>query len=127
MLYDFSDFFQNDNGVLLDNFLDKYTSHLNLDGSDDALLSGYYKNILDMFNKPFELEEILLLFENLAKHEVSLEYPYVIITNEIYSLKSMLIDQIILADVNSNIFEFLSLFNKINNRIANIYLNEYTN
>lgn len=127
MLYDFSDFFQNDNGVLLDNFLDKYTSHLNLDGSDDALLSGYYKNILDMFNKPFELEEILSLFENLAKHEVLLGYPYVIITNEIYSLKSMLIDQIILADVNSNIFEFLSLFNKINNRIANIYLNEYTN
>jgi len=127
MRYNFSEFFQGNNEILLNEFLDKHTSHLNAEDYSVSILSGHYKNILDKFKTSFELEEMLELFENLAKHESSLEYPYIIITNEIYSLKSMLIHNMETTGSKSNIFEFFTLFNKINNRIAQIYLDEYIN
>ena len=59
MKYDFSEFFKNDNEMLLDEFLDKYTSHLNSEENSVSILTGHYKNILDAFSTSFELEEIL--------------------------------------------------------------------
>jgi len=75
MRYNFSEFFQGNNEILLNEFLDKHTSHLNAEDYSVSILSGHYKNILDKFKTSFELEEMLELFENLAKHESSLEYP----------------------------------------------------
>jgi len=125
MLYDFSEFFKNDNEVLLHDFLDKYTSRLDSEEDSVSILTGHYQNIFNMLATPFELNDILTAFENLAKHEISLESPYVIITNEVYSLKSLLISKMGTSNSNSSIFEFFSLFKEINNKIAKIYLDEY--
>ena len=125
MLYDFSEFFEKEKDFLLDEFLDKHTSHINLTEDTHSVLNERYKDIFDIFNRSFELEEILALFENLAKYEISLDHPYIIITNEIFSLKNMLINKIKSQYSNSSIFDFLILFNHINNKIAKIYLDAY--
>jgi len=125
MLYNFSEFFKDEKEYLLDEFLERYTSHINLSEDSYHILIERYKDIFDIFHRSFELEEILVLFENLAKYEISLEHPYIIITNEIFSLKNMLINKIKSTHTNSSIFDFLSLFNDINNKIAKIYLDTY--
>lgn len=125
-MYDFSEFFKDD-ATLVSQFLDRYTAHLNSEEHSLSILTGHYKHILEMFNRAFEEEEILTLFENLARHEILLSHQYVIMTNEIFCLKSMLINKMTSEHKNSSVFEFIKLFNKINNRVANIYLNEYIN
>ena len=125
MVYDFSEFFKDEKDFLLDEFLDKYTSHINLDEDAYNILIERYKDIFDIFGCSFEIKEILDLFENLAKYEISLDHPYIIIINEVFSLKNMLINKITATHTNSSIFDFLTLFNKINNKIAKIYLDGY--
>ena len=125
MVYDFSEFFKDEKDSLLDEFLDKCTSHINLDENVYNILIERYKDIFNIFGRSFEKKEILILFENLAKYETLLDYPYIIIINEVFSLKSILINKITSIHKNSGIFEFLSLFNEINNKIAKIYLDGY--
>jgi len=127
MIYDFSQFFKNNNEFLLDEFIDKYTSHLHTEENNFSIFTEHYKNIFTTFSRPFELDDILNDFEKLAIHEVSLEHPYIIIINEVYGLKNLLISQMTNPEINANstVFEFLELFNKITNKIAQIYLNEY--
>ncbi|WP_455757189.1 diguanylate cyclase [Sulfurimonas sp.] len=129
MLYDFSQYFKDNNEFLLDEFIDKYTSHFNTEEDETSVLTTHYKNIFNTLAAPFELNDILEIFENLAKHETFLEQPYVIMINEIYGLKSMLINRMTTSefnkDTNSSIFEFLSLFKNINNKVAEIYLHKY--
>ena len=125
MEYNFSKFFKDNNNLLLDEFIDKYTYNLTLDDNSCSMLNHHYQNIIELFSSPFKLEEILNNFENLAKYEIVLENPYVITINEIYSLKTILINQIVPIDTNSSVFELLALFEKINDKIAQIYLDEY--
>lgn len=124
MLYDFSKFFK-DNDLLLNDFLDKYTAHVNTNNDSCDILKGHYKNIFKMLSAPFERQDILKRFENLAKYQILLEHPYIIIANEIYCLKSLMMQKMISLNSNADIFKFISLFDDINNTIAKIYLHEY--
>ena len=72
MLYNFSQFFKDDE-LLLDEFLDKYTAHLDKNSDCCDILKGHYINILNIFSAPFEGQDILKRFENLAKYQILLE------------------------------------------------------
>ncbi|OIP55267.1 MAG: diguanylate cyclase [Helicobacteraceae bacterium CG2_30_36_10] len=124
MLYNFSQFFKDDE-LLLDEFLDKYTAHLDKNSDCCDILKGHYINILNIFSAPFEGQDILKRFENLAKYQILLEHPYIIITNEIYCLQSLMMQKMASTHSNTNLLQFLSLFSEVNNRVAKIYLREY--
>ncbi|MBU1658162.1 diguanylate cyclase [bacterium] len=125
-MYDFSQFFKNSNNQITEEFINKYTSYLNISDKDSvSILSSHYKKILEAFSAPFEQDELLELFKNLAQYQVAIETPYVIITNEIYGLKSILLSEIINGSSGPDVIEFILLFSKINNKIAHVYLLEY--
>ncbi|MFT5660216.1 MAG: diguanylate cyclase [Sulfurimonas sp.] len=125
MLYDFSSFFYGENNILLDDFFDKYTTHLNDERNSVSVLTGHYKNILNTLAEPFEEENILTLFEELAKHEVLLGHPYVIMSNEMHNFKAILISKMAEKEQTNDIIRLIFLFKKINNSIAHIYLHSY--
>lgn len=125
MLYDFSEFFRGENNILLDDFFDKYTAHLNDEKYSVSVLTGYYRDILHTFSQPFEEEIILKLFAELAEHEVILGHPYIIMSNEMHNFKSILISKMAEENYADGIMEFIFLFKKIHNVIANIYLQSY--
>ena len=81
---------------------------------------AHYKKILETFSSPFELEELIVLFEDLARYKMSISAPYVIMTNEIYGLKNILISKMVDANANTRILDLFSIFKLINNRVAKI-------
>lgn len=125
MLYNFSEYFNGENNILLDDFFDQYT--IDFDDEDDSvsILTGYYKSILDKFNLSFQEKDILELFKRLAKHQVQLNHPYIIMTNEMYCFKNLIINKMAEQKANSNICEFIFLFKKINDVVAHVYLESY--
>ncbi len=86
---------------------------------------AHYKKIIDTFNSPFEQEELIVSFEDLARYKISISIPYVIMTNEIYGLKNILISKIVNANANQKILDIFSMFKLINDRVAKIYLHSY--
>jgi diguanylate cyclase len=128
MTYDFSDIFKNQSKVLLEDFIDKYTSCIKYSPEDGKPYAHiYYEKILQTIASPFEEEELLLAFEDLANYKISRSIPYVIVTNEIYGLKGLLISKMSEHSAHSNVLELLKITDKINNRVAHTYLTEYIN
>lgn len=128
MIYDFSDIFQNQSEVLLEDFIDKYTSCIKYSPENNQTHTlMYYEKILKIIDTSFEEEELLLAFEELANYKIACAIPYVIVTNEIYGLKSLLISKISEHSAHLKVLELLKITNKINNRVALIYLREYIN
>ena len=123
-MHDFSLILNDDNNSLFNEFTDRYTACINsYDDEKFDTVMAYYKRIIDTLSKPFEIENLLCSFEALAKYKMSISIPYVIMTNEIYGLKNILISK--MAKENGNILELFSLFIIINNRVAKIYLHDY--
>ena len=128
MTYDFSDLFTNSNKELLDEFIDKYTPCIDTFDEDRTLIiSNLYKKIISTLNSNFKVDELLNIFEELAIYRISLDAPYILITNEINALESILISKISPNKIDPSILQILALFKNINNKVAHIYLHEYIN
>ncbi|MEA2092316.1 MAG: diguanylate cyclase [Campylobacterota bacterium] len=128
MTYDFSNLFHNNSEDILDEFIDKYTSCVDTYDDERVLVVlNFYKKIISMLNSTFKEDELLNIFENLARYKISLDVPYILTTNEINSLETILISKMTNSEISLNIIEILSLFKNINNRVAHIYLIEYIN
>jgi len=126
MTYKFSNLFHHDSEEVLSEFIDKYTSCINTYNDEGALIvRDLYKEALFTLNTDFEKIKLLNIFEKLAKYKISLDVPYILITNEINSLKGILIGKMSEKEISSNIIDILDLFKDINNSVANIYLIEY--
>ena len=125
-MYDLSPYLNNKDNSLFNEFTDRYTACINSfeDEKFDIVMS-HYKKIIDTFNSPFELEELIVSFEDLAKYKMSISVPYVIMTNEVYGLKNILISKIVDSNANTKILDLLSIFKFINNRVAKVYLHNY--
>ena len=125
MQYDFSEVF-NENKFTLQEFLDTYTSCI--DFVDDGTNRGihYYTQVFKMFKGAFSEEELTAVFEDLARFNISEDVPYIILSNELFSLENLIIANIgSLKHSSEEILRTLSLFKKINNKIAHIYLIQY--
>jgi len=121
-MYDFSHVLNN-NRLFLE-FTDKYTACVNIyDDEKFDTVMAYYKKIINTLTQPFELESIIGSFEALARYKMSIDIPYVVMTNEIYGLKNIIISK--MANENINIIELFTLFGIINNHVAKIYLHQY--
>ncbi len=124
MTYHFNEFTQDDCKPLLNEFIDNYTTLIDIeDGSSHELIQKY-KAILDTLCSEFQEKTILKLFEELAYHEISLHYSYIIITRELHCLQNILIQHITKDNPNS-VESFFTLFKKINNQVAFIFLHNY--
>ena len=125
-MHDFSAYFDNKDNNLFDEFTDKYTACINSfeDEKFDTLMA-HYKIIIETFDSPFELEDLIVSFEDLAKYKMSISIPYVVMTNEVYGLKNILISKIVYVNVSTKILDLLSIFKLINNRVAKVYLHNY--
>ncbi len=127
MKYDFSKVLNTD-GVALQDFIDSYTSCVIVADEDDRIQKRleYYKKIFKLFEEEFESSDLTKIFRELALFKISNDIPYIIISNEIYSLKNLLISNIQGEDINLDIINILTLFREINNQVAQIYLIKYT-
>ena len=122
-MYDFSQVLNNSD-QLLDEYTDKYLTCIDSYNNEKFdTITAYYKRIIDILSQPFELETLIESFEALTNYKMSSATPYVIMTNEIYGLKNILISR--MATENTNIVELFSLFVIINNHVAKIYLHNY--
>ncbi|NOR58701.1 MAG: diguanylate cyclase [Sulfurimonas sp.] len=128
MTYSFSNIFHNNCDDILDEFIDKYTSCVNTYNDEKAfVVRDYYKEILTILKSGFKKDELLTMFEKLAKYKISLDVPYILMTNEVNALKNILISKMSEQEISSNIIHVLSLFKEINDKVAHIYLHEYVN
>lgn len=110
----------------LQDFIDKYT--LCVDIGDTKRISDmamHYQDIFTLLQGEFQDKELLHAFERLAYFKISYDVPYIILSNEIYSLKSLLILSFYPQNNHSHILELITLFKRINDEIAHIYLLKY--
>ena len=125
MLYDFSEVLS-EHRFTLQEFLDTYTSCIDFQGDGTNLGIQYYTKIFKIFEGAFDEEELTTIFENLAYFKISQDIPYIILSNELFSLENLIIANISSQRHSSeDIIKTLSLFKKINNTIAHIYLMDY--
>ncbi len=124
MQYNFSTLF-NDK-ALLNDFIESYTNCVDIGDHEkmDKVIE-HYDEILKLFQQDFNSQELLTLFENLAHLRVSNEMPYVIVSNEIHALKTLLLSNMQSHNINTNIINLLTLFKEVNNKVAHIYLLQY--
>lgn len=111
-------------------FIDKHVTFLNTYEHENGLevVLNHYKQIYLMLHETFELEDILDEFQKLAEYKILNTIPYLIILNEIHGLENILITTIFNLDQNvheNDIKQLLLLFKEINERVAQVYLNEY--
>ena len=125
-MYNFALYLDDKEGGLFNEFTDKYTTCINSfeDEKYDTIMA-HYKKIIETFGSPFELEELIVSFEDLARYKMSISIPYVIITNEIYGLKNILISKMVDTNANTQILDLFTIFKLLNNRVAKIYLHSY--
>ena len=125
-MYDFSLYFNNKENSIFNEFTDDYTACVNsFDDEKFDIVTSHYKNIIDTFTSSFELENLILSFEDLTKYKMSISTPYVIMTNEIYGLKNILISKMADVRASGKILDILTIFKLINNRVAKVYLHNY--
>ena len=127
MRYDFSKYFKDESDNELDDFVEQYSSYINVHNDEDTIVNfkNYYQNMFDMFKREFNEKEMLSFLEELSKYKVSLDLPYVVVTNELYSLKNIILTRMLEANDSKNILALLPLFKKANNKVAYIYLTTY--
>lgn len=123
--FDFRNFLKTPAKRLCDEFLESYSTHINLNPDSVDSYEALYKEIFELFGGEFMQDRMLLSFERLARYQISLETPYVIISNEIATLKSFLISNIDLTNAAKLLAELLELFRAINNKVARVYLDAY--
>ncbi|MEA3229058.1 MAG: diguanylate cyclase [Campylobacterota bacterium] len=123
-MYDFSQSLKENDEMIFNEFTDKYTICINSYNDEIyTTIMSKYRKIVTTIVTPFNLQELMNMFEDLAQYKMSISIPYIIMINEIHGLKSVLISN--LQGSSSLIVELLTLFEKINNKIAKIYLDNY--
>ncbi len=123
MEIDFSGLEHRKKEEFLNEYIDKYVTcgYFAEDISPDEMYA-YYKQIIECLTSRCEEEELLKIYKKLAQVKLRLNIPYIIVTNEIYGLKNMLIRKGI---SQKNLEDLLNIFYKINNAVAKTYLDDY--
>ncbi len=125
MHYDFSHILI-DNNEIIDEFIETYTACIKLDGDDKiTMIIRFYEEIFTLFQKRFQEEEILEIFQKLAEYKMSIDIPYTIMSNEIYGLENILISKMPEHVANKDLLMLVKLFKHINNKVAYQYLLKY--
>jgi diguanylate cyclase len=124
MNYDFSKIIKNTD-LLLKDFLEKYTACISVDDERMEVVTRYYKDVFGLFTHSFNSEEIVNIFQGLAKYKMAKDIPYIVISNEVYGFENILIAELTKSSTNGEVVEFIKLVNEINNTVAHTYLMQY--
>ncbi len=124
MRYDFHNLTPYTQEELLQEFVDKYVTCVYMSDEEKMeLVYKYYGAIISCFNRACEEEELLSLYKEFISMKIRFKIPYIVVTNEIYGLKNMLIRR---GLAHKQLSSLLDIFYKINNLVAKMYLDEYT-
>ncbi len=107
-----------------ENFIDKHIFCVTLP-STEGVVTGLYKKVFSILSREFYEDELITLYEEIARYKINNEIPYTIMSNEIYALKNMLIGKLNENVIYTDTVKILHLFQDINNRVAHLYLLEY--
>ncbi len=127
MKCDFTKILQNNKDDILNEFMDKYATCV--DSYDEikiAKAKNYYKQIVESLANNMDSKHIVDTYSMLTIYKMANNVPYIIITNEIYGLKNILLSKIATVNDSSKILNLISLFKEIHNAVAKIYLSTYT-
>ncbi|WP_428737501.1 GGDEF domain-containing protein [Sulfurimonas sp.] len=124
MKYDFSKTIK-DADTLLKDFLEMYTGCVSVEEERKQIVSTYYKKVFEMFLHPFSSKDMQNVFEEIAEYKISVEVPYIVMSNEVYGLENIIISELTNGAQNGEVVDFIKLFHEINNTIAHIYLMQY--
>jgi diguanylate cyclase (GGDEF)-like protein len=121
MQYDFSSA-----SLKLVDFIDAYTTCISISSDVNTVTTtGLYEKVFHILERAFEEEELMSLYQVIAEYKISKEIPYAIISNEIYGLKNLLISNFSTKTSGDEIVKVLTLFQKISNKVAHLYLLKY--
>jgi len=121
MRYDFSNA-----SLELGDFIDAYTACISISADTTVITTtGLYEKVFQLLKGEFEEEEILSLYTEIATYKISKEIPYAIMSNEIYGLKHLLINNFSKKTCSGEIVKVLELFQMISNNVAHHYLLKY--
>jgi len=127
MRYDFSKFFENISDDIFDLFIDKYTSQLSFEDAQPSQIYNHYKNTLLILEKEFEEDSFIQEFKIIASENSINNVPYIVTINEIYNLKTLLVQKMVHDTTNTNIILLLELFKKVTRIVSQIFLLDYIN
>ncbi len=121
MQYDFSSA-----SLKLVDFMDAYTTCISISTDINIITTtGLYEKVFHILENSFEEEELMSLYQEISEYKISKEVPYAIMSNEIYGLKNLLISNFSQKTSGSEIVKVLTLFQKISNKVAHLYLLKY--
>jgi len=125
MKYNFSGVLKGDAEGIYTELRDRYLTCV--ESYDCAqTVKQFYIKIINLLHQEFTSNDVNTLYKELALYKISINVPYIIMTNEIYGLKNLLLSRIA-QDINSNkILNLIKLFQEINNGVAYVYLSRYT-
>jgi len=125
MKYNFSNVLQDKSDPILDTLMSKYVN--STESYNYSKVKDIYGKIVFLLNTDFTSKEILELYKELATYKISIDIPYIIMTNEIYGLKNILLSNVANNTDSNVILNLISLFKEINNSVAYMYLTNYIN
>lgn len=127
MKCDFTKILQNNKDDILNEFMDKYATCVDsYDKIKIAKAKNYYKQIIESLANNMDSKHIVDTYSMLTIYKMANNVPYIMITNEIYGLKNILLSKIATVNDSSKILNLISLFKEIHNAVAKIYLSTYT-
>jgi len=107
-------------------FIDAYTTCISISSDINTVTTtGLYEKVFHILERAFEEEELMSLYQMIAEYKISKEIPYAIMSNEIYGLKNLLISNFSTKASGDEIVKVLTLFQKISNKVAHLYLLKY--
>ncbi|MEN4046076.1 sensor domain-containing diguanylate cyclase [Sulfurimonas sp. NWX367] len=125
MKYDFSGVLEGDSELIYTELRDRYLTCIE-SYACEQVIKKFYLRIINLFHQSFTSNDINTLYKELAMYKISMNVPYIIMTNEIYGLKNLLLSRIAQNIESNKILNLISLFKEINNGVAYIYLSRYT-
>ena len=125
MKYDFSGVLKGGSELIYAELKERYLTCVELQ-ANEKIIKNIYMRIIGLFNQEFTSNDINSLYKELALYKMSVNVPYVIMTNEIYGLKNLLLAKISQNIYSGKILNLIALFQEINNGVAYIYLLKYT-
>lgn len=124
MKYNFVGVLEGDSESIYTELKDRYLTFVESQ-SDELVVENFYMRIIDLLNQEFTSGEITGLYEELVIYKMSINVPYIIMSNEIYGLKNLLLIKIAQNIDSQQILNLISLFQEINNSVAYLYLQKY--
>lgn len=110
---------------IMEDFLEKYIiSMYEMDAAKLESLKNSFKNLL-IFTVEGSRHKLVTEYEKLARLNIAMQTPYIVLVNEIAYLKNTLADILLKSGAKTEIYDLYALYVDIENIVAYQYLDDY--